>query len=551
MDRTDADRSRPWEPGLVLVLILAVYYGALQNGQWAPISDADLYIPIARSLALGHGFLFNGMVVRAVPPGWPIVLAGAMLVSGSFWFLNVLQMCVMLGAFLLFYRIMLRLTSVRGAFIVCLTAGMLSPCYHRTFLLHSEPLFCLIEAGAVLLAMQANEGRSASWRLLLVLALTAAATMVRWAGILVCPVIIGALLSGHFRPAWNRLWLCAVLTGVVAFGTFFGVRYALEQIALAYPAQPQALTYAANEHPIMSDLRGFVGRLPRSGVWFCNLLAEPASVGASFRPVRVAAYVVGWVLLAFFLAGTLPLIRRSSWVVPGAFAYSLGFFGMWDNPSPRYLMPVAPFLLLGILNGVHLLGEVGPAAVWRRLRRVVLVGLFVGIAACNLSLYAVDVCILHSDNVYANYLAGQTKPLIAIASYLRGHGVKDGQVVRSFMTRCKEGVSPTTGRLLDVRGLFLLIDKTILTLPRNMSGPPDASITKWAIDQGARYYIERLPINPWRVWHFRVPWLQRLVTGKPAGKTNQYFVLYELQDGRFQRVHVPSWNGRIGRVPDL
>jgi hypothetical protein len=256
-------------------------------------------------------------------------------------------------------------------------------------------------------------------------------------------------------------------------------------------------------------------------------------------------------LLAFFLAGTLPFIRRYSWVVPGAFVYAVGFFGMWDNPSPRYLVPVTPFLLLGILNGVDLLGEVGPAMVWRRLRRVVMVGLFAGIIACNLSLYAVDVWIIHSHDFYGNYLAGQTKSLIAIADYLNKHGVKDGDVVRSFLTRRKEGRSPTVGRLLDVRGLFLLTDRTILTLPRTMGGPPNAGITSWCISHGARYYIERLPVNPWRVWHFRVPWLQKLVTGRPVGQTNPYFLLYELQDGQFHQVSVPDWNGTIDRVPHL
>ena len=138
-----------------------------------------------------------------------------------------------------------------------------------------------------------------------------------------------------------------------------------------------------------------------------------------------------------------------------------------------------------------------------------------------------------------------------IAEYLRDHGVKDGEVVRSFMTRGKQGVSPTTGRLLDIRGLYLLIDRVILTMPRDMGGPPDEEIAKWVSDHGARYYIERPPINPWRVWHFRVPRLQKLVTGQPVGNENPYYILHELKDGQLREVPVPAWDGRIERVPDL
>ena len=550
MDPTDAGRRRAWEAGLVLVLILGVYYGALQNGQWGPVSDADLYVPIARSLALGHGFTFNSSAVQAIPPGWPLLLAGAMRLSTSFWLLNIFQMCLMLAALLLSYRILLRLTTVPRAFVVCLTAGILSPVYHGTFLLCSESLFCLTGAAAVLVALQVSEGRDARWRMPLVLVLTAATIMVRWAGILFCPVIIGALMCGRLKPAWNKFWLSAVLTGLVALGTFYGARYELDHMSLSGPGNPDAATYAANEHPIVRDLRGFVRRLPKSGVWFCNLLAEEGAVGASLKQVRTAAFVIGWGLLALFLAGMVPFVRKFNWVMPGAFAYSVGFFGIWDNPLPRYLVPVAPFLILGILNGIDLLGRVGRAPAWRRLSLVAMVGLFVGIAVCNLSLYAVDVWILHSDDVYGTYLAGQAKPLIAIAEYMKKNDVKDGEVVRAFVTRDKQGVSPTMGRLLDIRGLFLLINRTILTLPRDMvDGPPNAEVTKWAVDRGARFYIENPPINPWRVWHFRVPWLQKLVTGRPVGETNPYYILYELRGGQFRQVRVPDWNGRIDRIP--
>jgi hypothetical protein len=66
-----------------------------------------------------------------------------------------------------------------------------------------------------------------------------------------------------------------------------------------------------------------------------------------------------------------------------------------------------------------------------------------------------------------------------------------------------------------------------------------------------RFYIDRPPINPWLIWHFRVPQIQQWVTGRPVGEPNPYFVLYESHDGRFERVELPEWEGRIERVPGL
>ncbi len=546
----DAPR-RPWKPGLLLVAVLGVLYGLLQNGQWGPISDADLYVAIARNITLGHGFTFNGLPVRSYPPGWPLALAGLMHVSGSFLFLNAVQAAMGVVWLLLFYRILLRLTSPRRAFLVCLLVGILSPVYHRAFLLHSEPLFCLMGAGAVLLALQVGEGRRASWRLPLVLLLAVGTVAVRWAGVMFCPVIVGALLRGQLRPAWNKAWVCAVLTGVLTLGCFLALRHELNRVAQSTTLTTEERTYAANQHGIGKRFAGIPGRLPLAGVWFCNLLAEPATVGASFWQVQAVALVLGWILLGFFVAGMAPHLRRLGWLLPGAGVYTLAFILLWGNPTPRYLAPVAPLLLLGIWDGIDRLGRAGAPPLQRRLRVLFLAGVLGGAVLCNVSLYAVDACVIHSGDFYGRYMAGQTRPLIAIAAYLKAQGVTDGEVVRAYVSLEKVGVSPTVGRLLDIRGLNLLIDRIILLLPRSIAPDQDELVAAWMEEHGGRFFVRRYPINPWRVWHFRVPGIQRLVTGRPVGPPTPYFTLCELKGGRLLPVRVPPWHGRIDRVPGL
>jgi hypothetical protein len=213
---------------------------------------------------------------------------------------------------------------------------------------------------------------------------------------------------------------------------------------------------------------------------------------------------------------------------------------------------VAPFLILGLLEGVDRLGSFGSGRGWRRVARVVGLGIYVVVAVANIPLWAVDTWILHSEDFYGSYLAGQARPLIAIARYLDEKGVADGEVGRPAIPRVFTDVSPTLGRLFDERGLVLLLDRTIVVVPIRLvlDGPGD-ELASWAREHGLKYYIHRPPISPWRVWHFRVPWLQEWVTGEPVTQENPFYELYDVTGESPRRLDVPPWEGRIARVPHM
>src|SRR5689334_6782952 len=63
--------------GWILAAALFVAYALLQNPYWVRHGDSEAFMSIARSLARGEGFRFNGQPVSTFPPGWPVVLAGA------------------------------------------------------------------------------------------------------------------------------------------------------------------------------------------------------------------------------------------------------------------------------------------------------------------------------------------------------------------------------------------------------------------------------------------------------------------------------------------
>ncbi|HWP40165.1 MAG TPA: hypothetical protein VNL70_04520, partial [Tepidisphaeraceae bacterium] len=194
----------------ITCMLLLVMYLPLQNRWWVPGGDSEVYIAIARNLALGKGYLFNGQPVSMVPPGWSLVLAWLMKLSPSFLLLKLVNMGCMFGALAIGYWICRRFAGPALSALVIVTSGILSHIYSLTFWLHSDALFCLISAAALLLAMQINQRvqhRSWWWRSLLLVLLCAAGVYVRWAGIFTWLLVAAALYSGRFRPRWDRLLL--------------------------------------------------------------------------------------------------------------------------------------------------------------------------------------------------------------------------------------------------------------------------------------------------------------------------------------------------------
>src|SRR5437764_9289781 len=194
-----------WKYWIAGVAILAVAYVLLQNGKWVSGPDTAFYISVARNVALGRGFIFNGAVVGRIPPLWPSVLAAGMRISTSFAFLNLLPMVCLLGGMSVWFWVLRRLTSARGALMGTVLSGILFFTYTSSIQLRTEGLFCLVFAPAVLVGMQIGEGKSLGWRLPALLVLCIMMVMVRWAGLAAWVVVAAAIVSGK-RPVSVAEW---------------------------------------------------------------------------------------------------------------------------------------------------------------------------------------------------------------------------------------------------------------------------------------------------------------------------------------------------------
>ena len=189
-----------------LVAMLLIY-SLLQNPYWVPSGDSELNISIARNLARGDGYRFNGQPVAMVPPGWPLLMAAVMKVAPYFLVLKLLAMSCMIGFFAIGYWIIRRFVPPGRAMAVILLTSILSVVYPATYWLISESLFCVLSAAALLLAMQIGERKEQWWRIALLAVLCAVAVTVRWAGVIGMLLVAAALIQGQWKPRLTRQWI--------------------------------------------------------------------------------------------------------------------------------------------------------------------------------------------------------------------------------------------------------------------------------------------------------------------------------------------------------
>jgi hypothetical protein len=558
--REDSPGARcEWRYCLAGVAILGVAYLLLQNGKWVSGPDTAFYISVARNLALGRGFIFNGAVVGRIPPLWPAVLALGMKISTSLWLLNLLPMIGLLGGAAVWYWVLRRLTSPRGALWGVVLSGILFFTYTSSIQLRTEGLFSLVFAPALLLAMQIGEGKSLAWRLPALLILCIGMVMTRWAGLAAWAVVGAAIMSGK-RPVSVGRWVALLASFVVVVGTFGLTRFILSTL----PPPPRTwVMESGKKGPKIPDedtegtvkmqslltprgLKSTLLSMANSGKWMSSLMWMPMYMGVTHGMVGIATNIIGWGLILLCAVVAWRDGKLGQWIWVGAFLYCAAMVFRVRVANPRYLVPVAPLLVLGVIRGLeYLKASVTP---WKSLWGFSLGMFVVSIVAVNGALWGIDVWINHSTNFYSRYRAGEMEKLIASADYMRERGVGDGEIaVNVFYVNL--GRQRPNGEGL--RTMILLTDRGVRGGPAGCAGEPNDVLLKWAARFDVKYYLYRPPVSPWRALHFKLKRVQQVLTGKEDIPENPSWVLYELKRGGAVKVELPQKMVEMGRVPGM
>ncbi len=606
-DATEHRQRKLWF--WITAIVLLVAYLALQNPYWVPGGDSDFYVAIARNLAL-HGFsdyTYNGQPVAISPPGWPWVMALVLKISPTFLALKLVTMLMMWGSILISYFLAMRFLSPRLSGIAMILTGLLMPVYSLTYFLHSEGLYCLLCALAMLFAFQIREGKKSWWITISLLLICIAIPLVRWAGVFQLLPIVGVILSG-WKPQLNKYKVGVVSLCVISIiATWYLTRKSLEltaeqQLAIKEAGGSAMMESDAPEEPT-TDAKSVeiipVGkqenvtlaeeygqRFLRSGKWFAWLLWQPTRFAGVMKSADLLVTVVGWI--AIFVLGYLVYltVRKKDflWLSLGLYCGALCM--NWPNPNSRYFVPVAPLLIVGILLSLQIISEhrKRDSIDWGKwLRRAFIYSALL----INLVLYFTDLLVMRAPDFYRYFEAGQHKDLVNIAHYFSTLKPAPQEWATSMPSTIPSGIvyQPRDGQVMineryenlgrrrmskaGMRAMVLLTDRNIKSLDPGLTkyiSPQDPAtmeskrhfpsrLLKFVYARRTEWLLIQEPAIPWRVWHFRLPrtWYEKLTKNPNFQPDSGGWKLYhfDVNDRDLYVTDVPDVQGWPKRVPGM
>jgi hypothetical protein len=551
---------------ITLFVLLALYL-LLQNPYWVPAGDSELYTAVARSLARGQGYQFNGQPVAMIPPGWALMMAGMMKVTPYFLPLKLLAMTCTLASLACGYWIVRRFAPARQTALAILLTGTLSHVYQATYWLISEGSFCLAVSAGVLLALQMSEGRRQWWRAIAVVLLCLAAVSIRWAGVLSMMLVVAALLDGQWKPKLNIQWITAVVAIVVSVGAGFGMREYLKPTAEQLAAQKELMggtgeDTAGEEPPVAGTANqtakayrlipqgSFVDRFLNWGRWYSWLFWQPFRAAGSSRVLGTLATATGWILLGLLTVTTVVAAMQKRWLWLATSAYCATLALGWQNVNARYFVPVGFLLTIGILLAADQLQmwlRPGKGARWVAGATIVFV---VSVALCNGLLYLVEMSVARSSNFAQRYETGLNMSLISAGEYLKSlpNPPKNGEIAVSgrYTNMNRTRLSPFA-----LRVTALVADRVIQTPKFKLTDyPPNAQVKSakqlkmWLFSDTdkirVKWYLYQTPISPWRVWHFRLGWYEKWQTGQTSDVDQAKWHLYKVVEDKPEKGKSPD-----------
>jgi hypothetical protein len=283
-----------------------------------------------------------------------------------------------------------------------------------------------------------------------------------------------------------------------------------------------------------------------SGKWMSSLMWMPMYMGVTHGVVGIATNLIGWGLILLCVVAAWRDGKVGQWIWVGAFLYCAAMVFRVRVANPRYLVPVAPLLVLGAMRGLEYLKSTNSP--WKGLWKFSLGAFVISLVLVNGTLWGIDVWINHSKDFYARYRAGEMEKLIASAEYMRERGVKDGEIaVNVFYVNL--GRQRPNGEGL--RTMILLTDRGVRGGPAGCTGEPNEALLKWAEKFDVKYYLYRPPVSPWRALHFKLKRVQQILTGKDDIPENPSWVLYEIGKKGAVKVELPERVVEMNRVPGI
>jgi len=334
--------------------IFALPLAAQISGWWLPTPDSVAYLSIARSIANGHGLRDLGYTHLAYPPGYPLLISAAFLISPiPFIAISVMQwlmaVILMLGVY--------RWSSQRAQPAALLLTGIVMAnvslwiYYHRTL---SELAFMTVMIWTVVALNGGIEARAPNRRVIQIVAgtaLLAMLAMIREVGILFGAGFLMAIgfAVGSGKVKWrDALWMAAAVIIPGAAGV------------AAFMMYDQATVRAAHAGAVLgTHLSGFTGPAgPLAARAIEGIRLQISAVGRLVVPGMFKAYGHRWLdinvavyaaVFGLVVSGWWRCVRRDQDVYAITFPIYFAMYALWGfDADTRYLLPMLPLIVVSL-----------------------------------------------------------------------------------------------------------------------------------------------------------------------------------------------------------
>jgi 4-amino-4-deoxy-L-arabinose transferase-like glycosyltransferase len=336
-------RQRHW-----LILCLATLYLANISSQWREFPDSATYMLLAESLTAGQGYEIHGTPHGKYPPGFPVYLSLMYRMGlGDMLTLNIFMCGMSFLALYCSYKLLRLLAHPLSALVATLVCGFLFELYRVTGAQLSDVPFLLLISSGLWLLLKGLRERSGWMEAAAVILVVSC--WVRVLGIPLCLGIVCGILLSARRYEWTRAIRAAAILTVGSLGTAFWLFLrdrgsAADRALSSYSTELSAVT----NHGPLDWIQQTITNFYHSGSFLSRLLTGQ----------EIPAWLALWILWLPLLVGVAyAFVRKRQWIpILAATAY-LGSILILRVPLARYLLPIAPLILLYLGQGIQIIAH--------------------------------------------------------------------------------------------------------------------------------------------------------------------------------------------------
>lgn len=346
--RAVAGLYRPCLLWAVLACQAAMLLAFHATRSWHSAPDSALYMSLARSLAQGEGYMFNGEFHTVVPPLFPLALAGWMRVFGSsFLAQNLFQVALTLACTPALFLLMRQLFGRDLALIGVAAFALNFVQWTVASIVMSDMLFVLLAALGMAAAAWSAVNSPGRWAGVVLAGLgLAGASLTRGNGFLIVPGAAAAIWLGwRARPVGLRLAGAALLAATALGPVLWWQRYAADH---ASSVQRGYLMASHLSKPLAQMLPAMAKNL------FGEVFKVASNLVAGFTDVPPGLNLILPVLIG---VGCVVSLRRREPMLPLSLAGMVGVLTVVSGVKSRYFLFLYPGMIVLFLAGAVTVGQ--------------------------------------------------------------------------------------------------------------------------------------------------------------------------------------------------